>query len=128
MKCNQGRNKCTCSSSRVLCYGCVQSCAIHNSFASYGGMSFALVALKRLNISELKDWVTWSHTADVHFPFLRGEKPNTLVFLFNHIINSFYLWCKLHLKNRKFLFAFKTFFEEKSVLWREIWNLLKFDG
>ena len=30
-----GRNKCMCYSSHVLCYGCVRSCVIHNSFASY---------------------------------------------------------------------------------------------
>ena len=32
-----GRNKCMCSSSDALCYRCVRSCAIHNSFALYGG-------------------------------------------------------------------------------------------
>ena len=30
-----GRNKCMCSSSHELCYGRMQSCAIHNYFASY---------------------------------------------------------------------------------------------
>ena len=32
-----GRNKCMYCSSHVPCYGSVQSCAIHNSFASYDG-------------------------------------------------------------------------------------------
>ena len=32
-----GRNKCFCSSSHVLCYGCLRLCATHNSFASYDG-------------------------------------------------------------------------------------------
>ena len=31
------RNKCICSNSHMLCYGCVQSCAIHNTFALHGG-------------------------------------------------------------------------------------------
>ena len=31
-----GRNKCMCSSSHVLCYGCMWLCAIHN-FILYGG-------------------------------------------------------------------------------------------
>ena len=41
-----------CSSSHALCYVRVQSCVIHNSFASYGGTSFALVTLAKLNASE----------------------------------------------------------------------------
>ena len=32
-----GRNKCMCGSSHAICNGCVQSCAIHNSFALYDG-------------------------------------------------------------------------------------------
>ena len=32
-----GRNKCLCWSSHALCYGCMGSCATHNSFASYDG-------------------------------------------------------------------------------------------
>ena len=32
-----GRNRCLCCSSHVLCYGRVQSCVIHNYFASYNG-------------------------------------------------------------------------------------------
>ena len=77
------------------------------------GTSFMLVALTRLIVSKPKNQVTWSHRTCINFPFLRGGESNTLVFLLNHIIfNSFYLWCKLHLKNREFLFAFETFFEE----------------
>ena len=77
------------------------------------GMWFMLIVLTRLNVSEPEHWITWSHRSGINFPFLRGEESNTLVFLLNHIIfNSFYLWCKLHLKNREFLFAFETFFEE----------------
>ena len=48
------KSKCMCSSSHVLCYGHVQSCAIHNSFASSGGISFVLVVLTDLNVSELE--------------------------------------------------------------------------
>ena len=47
---------------------------IHNSFASYGGISFMLVALKRLNVSEPEDWVTWAHRTGVNCPFLRGKR------------------------------------------------------
>ena len=32
-----GRNKSMCGSSHMLCYECMQFCAIHNSFALYGG-------------------------------------------------------------------------------------------
>ena len=32
-----GRNKYMCCISHALCYGWVQLCAIHNSFASYDG-------------------------------------------------------------------------------------------
>ena len=67
-------NKCMCSYSHALCYGCVWWCAIHNSFALYGGKSFVLVILKRLNVSEPKDWVTWSHRTGVNFPFLKGKR------------------------------------------------------
>ena len=76
-------------------------------------MPFVLVALTRLVVSKAKHQETWSYRTCINFPFLRGEKSNTLVFLLNGIIsNSFYLWCKLHLKNQEFLFAFETFFEE----------------
>ena len=50
-----GRNKCMCSSSQARCYGRMRSCAIHNSFALSGEMSFMLAALKSLNVSEPKD-------------------------------------------------------------------------
>ena len=49
-----GRNKCMCSSLQALCYRRVQSSEIHNSFASYNGTSFALVALVGLIVSEPK--------------------------------------------------------------------------
>ena len=42
----------------MLCYGHMRSCAIHNSFALYGGMSFVLVVLTKLNVSEPKHEVT----------------------------------------------------------------------
>ena len=48
------RNKCVCSSLHMLCYGHVRSCVIHNSFATYDGTSFVLVALTRLIVSEPK--------------------------------------------------------------------------
>ena len=74
------------------------------------GTSFVLVTITRLIVSKTKHHVTWSHRTCMKFPFLRGGESNTLVFLLNHIIfNSFYLWCKLHLKNREFLFAFENF-------------------
>ena len=47
----------------TCCYGCMRWCVIHNSFATYGdvfrgdimeGVSFVLVALTRLNMSEPK--------------------------------------------------------------------------
>ena len=97
-----------CCSSRAWSYGRLQSCGIHNSFASYDGTSFALVALTGLIVSELKRWVTWSHKAGVTSHFSRGGESNTSLFLLNHInLTHFYLWCKKNLKNRKFLFAFK---------------------
>ena len=67
-----GKNNCVCSSWHVLCYGCMQLCAIQNSFATYDGTSFVLVVLTRLIVSEPKYWVTWSHSAYVNLPFLRG--------------------------------------------------------
>ena len=90
------------------------------------GMSFVLVVLTRLIVSEPKHWVTWSH---------RGKESNTLRFLLNHIIfNSFftygvnYIW-----KIRNFCLLLKHFLRKlndfcliKSVFWLEI--LLGFDG
>ena len=77
------------------------------------GTPFVLVALTTLVVSKAKHQETWSYRTCINFPFLRGEKSNTLVFLLNGIIsNSFYLWCKLHLKNQEFLFRFERFFEE----------------
>ena len=103
-----------------MCYvmgacDCVQ--CIYNYFASNDGKSLVLVELTRLMIvSEPKQWTqTWSQRTVVNFSFLRGKESNTSMFLLNHIIfNSwcFNLWFKLHLKNLKFLFAFKTFYDE----------------
>ena len=106
-----GRNKCMCGSSHVLCYGCVRSKIL---LPCMMGMPFVLVALTRLNVSEPKQWVTWSHRTGINFLFLREKESNTLVFLLNRFLTHFYCWCKLHLKNQKFLFAFKTFFEESE--------------
>ena len=41
-----GTNKCNCCSSHTLCYGCVQSYAVHNSFASYDGEGIHCCAKK----------------------------------------------------------------------------------
>ena len=58
-----GKNECMCSSSQGLCYGHMRLCAIHNSFTLYGdvspgdvmvGISFVLVVLTRLDVSEPK--------------------------------------------------------------------------
>ena len=76
------------------------------------GMSFVLVALTRMNVSETKHWVTWSHRTSINLWFLREKEFNNLVFLLNQFLTHFYLWWKLHLKNWEFLFAFKTFLEE----------------
>ena len=47
-----GRNKCMLGSSLMLRCGSMQSCAIHNSFASYDGMSFALITQAELIVSD----------------------------------------------------------------------------
>ena len=51
-----GKNKCMCSISHALGYGCVWLCAIHNSSALNGGASFVLVALTTLNVSKSEHW------------------------------------------------------------------------
>ena len=38
------------------------------------GMSFMLVVLSRLIVSEPKQWVTWSQRTDVNFPFLMEKR------------------------------------------------------
>ena len=88
---------------------------------------FVPVVLTRLIVSELKHWVTWSHRTSVNFPFWGEKQSNTLVFLFDHmILTCFNLWCKLHLKNWTFLFAFKTFFKEiKRFLSYQICSLTR---
>ena len=112
-----GRNKCMCGSSHLLCYGCMQSFVIHNSFGYMVGSSFVLVRLRRLNISEPEPLVTWSHRTEhkpgVHFPFLMGKRIQSfgVSAWSGHFKLIFNLRHKLHLKNQKFLFAFKTFFE-----------------
>ena len=91
------------------------------------GTSFVLVALTRLILSELKHWVTWSHQTGKNFQFLRGEKNLILCFCLTiPFLIHFYLWCKLHLKNQNFLFAFKTFFEEtKRFMCYQICSLMR---
>ena len=107
------RNKCVCSGSHALFYGCVRSCAIHNSFASHDGMSFMLVVLTRLIVSEPKHWVTWSQNRH-KLPIFEAKRIHLLYcfWLTKSFLTHFCLWCKLHMKNLKFLFAFKTFFEK----------------
>ena len=121
-----GRNKCMCDSSLVLCYGHMQSCAIHNSIHPYQSISIH----NSLNVSEQEHWVTWSQRTAATSYFWGGKESSTLVFLLIHMVFD----SLSHLKNQKFLFAFKTFFEKtkrflsyKSFLWQEIWNLLGFD-
>ena len=98
--------------------------------------TFLLVVLTRLNVSEPEHWVTWlhSHRTGVNFLFLRRKRIQYFC-LTTSFLTHFYLWCKSHLKNWKFFFAFKTFFRKlkdfcliKPVLWREICKLLGFDG
>ena len=97
-----------CCSSHVLCYGCVRLCVINNYFALHDGK---VIHTLGANKAECQWTQIWSHRTGLNFPFLRGEESNTYVVQLNHIIfNS--LWCRLHLKNQKFLFAFKTFYEE----------------
>ena len=81
------------------------------------GTSLVLVKLTMLNVSELEQWVTWSHIrTGINFPFWREKESNTLMFLLNQIIlTAFYLWHKLHLKNQKCLFAARIFFEEAKT-------------
>ena len=136
-----GRNKCMCGSSHLLCYGCMQSFVIHNSFGYMVGSSFVLVRLRRLNISEPEPLVTWSHRTDhkpgVHFPFLMGKRIQSFgVSAWSGHLNSFltcginYIW-----KIRNFCLLLKHFLRElkgfclvQSVLGWEIWNLHKSDG
>ena len=113
-----GRKKCMCGSSLVLCYGCMQSCAIHNSIHPYQSISIH----NSLNVSEQEHWVTWSHRTAVTSYFWREKESNTLAFLLIHMVFD----SLLHLKNQKFLFAFKTFFEKtKRFLSYQICSLTR---
>ena len=111
------RNKCMCGSSHVLCYGCLQSCANHNSFASYDG---DIICACRAHKSDYKWTETLSNliTQKRHLLLIfEGEKnPLLECFCLNiSVLAHFYLWCKLHLKNQTILFAFKTFFEDNKI-------------
>ena len=120
------RNKCMCSSSHMLdvcdCmwYIILLPCML--------GMTFVLVVLTRLNVSEPEHWVTWSHRTGIKFPFLRGKNPILQCFCLNTSFSTYFYLFKLHLKNQKFLRELKDFCLIKSVLWWENWNLLNFDG
>ena len=80
------------------------------------GNSFVLVELTRLIVSEPKQsqWIqAWSHRTGVNFHFWWEKNSILLCFcLTTSVLTHFYLWWRLNLKNRKFLFAFKTFYEE----------------
>ena len=127
-----------CSSSHALRYGPVQSWAIHNFFCLIWWLyCLALVALKRLNFNEPKQWVTWSHRTGINFPFLRVKKnPRhwcfclTTSFLTIFTCGANYIWKirNFWLLLKYFLRKIKDFSLIKSVLWWEIWDLLRFDG
>ena len=71
------------------------------------------VALGGLGVGVLGQWVTdhVERALTSHF-FRRRIQYFSGFFLTRSLSSHFYLWCKFHRKNRKFLFAFKTFFEE----------------
>ena len=79
--------------------------------------SFVLVSQTRLNVSEPKYWVTWSHKTGVNFPVFRGEESNTLVFLFWKLKKFCLLWKYFLTKLKDF--CLKNFFLIKPVLWQE---------
>ena len=130
------RNKCVCSGLHALCYGCVWSCAIHNFFASHDGMSFMLVVLTRLIVSEPKHWVTWSQNRR-KLPIFEAKRIHLLYCFWSakSFLTHFCLWCNLHMKIWDFCFLLKHFLRKlkdfcliRSVFWQKIWNLLGFDG
>ena len=100
------------------------------------GMSFVLVTLTRLIVSEPEHWVTWSHRTGFNCPFFKGENPIIQGFyLATSFLTHFYLWCKLIWKIGNFFLLLKDFLRKLKdfciviyVLWREIWNLFGFDG
>ena len=100
-----------CSNSYMLLYACdcVQSIILLPWIV---GASFALVALTILNVSEPKHWVTRPHRTGINFQFLRGKTPVLWSFwLTTSFLLQFLLWCKLHLKNSKFLFTWNHTFK-----------------
>ena len=74
------------------------------------GMSFMLVTLIWLNVSEPEHWLTWSHWTDINFLFWgTGEK----VFLLNHIIFHPFLLLNI----------LKTYFERAKGFLSGVLNL-----
>ena len=91
------------------------------------GTSFVLVALKGLSVCGPRQWVTWSWHVEqtITSHFWREKEPNSFC-LTTLLLTHFYLWCKLNLKNQKFLFTFKTFFEQtKRFLSYQICSLTR---
>ena len=69
-----GRNKCMCCSSHTLCYGCVQLCAIHNSFVYYDG---DVILTCRANKTDCHGTQTLSNLITKNrceIPIFEGEK------------------------------------------------------
>ena len=84
-------------------------CAIHNSFASYDGDVIRACHANKTDCQWTQtQWLDHIEQA-LNSHFWVGKESNSLLFLFNN------MWCKLHLKNRTFLFAFKTFSEETKI-------------
>ena len=88
------------------------------------GTSFLLVILARLIDSEPKHWVSWSNRTGINFPFFQGER-NPILSCFCLTTSFLTHWCKLHLKNWKFLFTFKTFEGTKKFLSHRICSWMR---
>ena len=111
-----GRNKCMCGSSHALLWMHAVVC-IPQFFCLICWYAICACWLTRLIVSESQHWVTWSHRTGINFPLLRGEKNPILksFCLTTSFLTHFYLWCKLDLRNWKFLFVFKTFSKETKI-------------
>ena len=95
------------------------------------GKSFILWELTRLNVSEPKS----DHTEQALTSHFWGEKNP--IFMWFNLTTSFltpcgvdYIWKigNFCLLLKHFMRKLKDFCLIKSVIWREIWNLLCFDG
>ena len=110
-------------SSYTLSCGCMRPCTLHNSFASFDGMSFPLITLTEQIVGEPKHWVTWSHRTGFNFPFLRGKIWNLLGFIINLYniaqwkCEASFLMCKGTINN--------TFLNVLLVFYNNVINTLK---